>query len=303
VDQSDFNTLTRLQEHLEAAECDALYRAGRLISSREYDRVSELVEVCRLIDGVFDLHAAKRGRAPPGMKSDFAIDEVLSKIQGQLGERLSQLATEFKYREAPDQVAPADCETLYAAAIAYAAARTALREHRQHWEPRTKVATARLIRKLAREAGARRRSAMRATRPRRPGGGARPRRRVTARRTSARRVRKAPARKSDPEPPGPPLSLRFARTRAWSLLTAAERRQIVALINHGLTPEAKASIDGVFQQSAINRGEHPGVGVLWFGLPFPVRGILVRNAGGLFTVLAFDPDSSFGDDWETRGSA
>ena len=117
-----------------------------------------------------------------------------------------------------------------------------------------------------------------------------------------------------PTPPGPPLSLggegdparilgRFARTRAWSLLTPAERRQIVALINGGLTPQAKASIDGVFQQSAINHANHPGVGELFFWVPFPTRGLLIRNDRGLLRILQFDPDSSFGDDWKTEGEA
>jgi hypothetical protein len=130
--------------------------------------------------------------------------------------------------------------------------------------------------------------------------------------------RAAPAKEGgdpDPEPTSPvrpPLPAegdrarilgRFVRSRAWALLTAAERRQIIALINGDLTPQAMAAVDAVFQQSALNRNEHPGPGTLWFGLPFPVHAILVRNAGGLFRVLAFDPDSNFADDWPVEGSA
>jgi len=128
--------------------------------------------------------------------------------------------------------------------------------------------------------------------------------RRTNRARPQRRAASARSDANDPDPEPGRVLARFVKSRAWRLLDATGRREIIALINGDLlTPQAMAAIDAVFQQSAINRNEHPGPGVLWFGLPFPVCGLLVRNAGGLFTVLAFDPDSSFGDDWETRGSA
>jgi hypothetical protein len=127
--------------------------------------------------------------------------------------------------------------------------------------------------------------------------------RSAARAGSPQRRAAAGVGADDPDPDPARILGRFQKTRAWALLSPTGRREIIALANGELTPRAMAAIDRVFQQSAIDRGEHPGAGVLWFSLPFPTRGILVRNADGLLRILQFDPAGSFGDDWQTEGSA
>jgi hypothetical protein len=116
----------------------------------------------------------------------------------------------------------------------------------------------------------------------------------------------SPVRPPLPEAEGDPARIlgRFVRARAWALLSPTERRQIVALINHGLTPGAKAAIDHVFARAAIARGEHPGCGESFFAFPVPTRSVLTRDRlSGLWRFFAFDPAGSAGDGWETGGTA
>jgi hypothetical protein len=71
MDQSDYDTLARLQVRLEA-ECAVIFgiprREGRAISSKEYRRVFDLIDACHLIEGILDRHAKRQRRiagSPP----------------------------------------------------------------------------------------------------------------------------------------------------------------------------------------------------------------------------------------------
>jgi hypothetical protein len=102
---------------------------------------------------------------------------------------------------------------------------------------------------------------------------------------------------------------RLQRTRAWALLPWSERQRIVRLLVEARCLEpllrfaAEGLVDGILADAALARGEAPPVGDLWLTATIPTGTVMVRDAGGVWRLLQYPPDSTAGAEWQTWGCA